>query len=473
MVEIREMTLGSFENINGNNFYRLKNGKIAVNNMENIIIEAKENDKIDLITLKNSNKVVRFWKIGKEIYLFKGLKKSEENICLILLKNKINSLKSLNEFNVSDTLENIIFCELYEGLKVKYTYSNNCGIFEINKEGIREIISYEKGYIDIIYENELYYAKHKEDKEKYHILDSNGNIIEKSVLKSIMVKGNRIFYDQHKIFTNQKTIEMEEIIFSVKGIISHELAIIKVVTSKGVYYYTNELLYLIGPMGKEKITGIDKNSCYIFEKDIKGNIINVLYIRYEKDNYICKELSSTKGIEVYLYFNNINVDFFGISNRLYLLDRRKEHTKDFELLIEKENINYYKIILENKENNVINIIGYKDDKPSLFVSYFLPYEAEEGRINYKFDIEFVEEGHNGDFICKEKDFDNKFTVITKTGEILFRNTAQKCHARRINYKDMYILENCNSIKLYWASGKEVKVKEPDFYYDDDIYIFNI
>ncbi len=429
----------TFVNVNGINYFRLENGKIAVENIKNITIDVNNEESVELITLKCKEKEVKFWKVNDD---------------------KIYALASSSYITIP---ENITFNDFYfspnypDGVYVKYTSSGKCGILYVSETEVDIVISHEKNYIEIDFENGLFYANTENGEKKYHIIGESGKNLGTYPSKCKRLKGYMLFYDENKIFIDSIEFEIPGGIISVEVVNNNEITFVKVVNNKGIYYYTKNISYLLGPIQKEEIISIDERSCYIHEI-ANGKIIKVFYIRIKEDTYICKSLSCDKGINIFqIKDENIKQSFFATIDKesdsfkeLYTLK------KDFILLI--KDVNADKFIFNESEqwNKKYDVVAFVKNRPIYWASYDMAKnEITDSCILEVIDSDFEEETN----ICKSE---NEIFVINGKGKIIFSTTGEKCYKRKTCFKNswqktsIYIVEKGNNeIELYESSGKKI------------------
>ena len=137
-MKTKEILPSCFISINGIVYFRLDNGNIAVEKIEKVVIDTKIEDTVKLITIDtDSSEKVNFWKINDKIY---ALASNAEGITLPKDTTFVDCYSSNN---------------YPEGHYVKYKSSGSCGVIYVSETEVSNVISYENGYIEICFENDV------------------------------------------------------------------------------------------------------------------------------------------------------------------------------------------------------------------------------------------------------------------------------------------------------------------------------
>lgn len=140
----------NFVIIDGVNYFRLEDGRIATENPDNVVIDLSKKDEVCLLTFVKGENIVSFWEVDCKLY-------------------------ALAAPSCVELPMNIVFMDIYssgdgsEGLYVKYKYltTNACGIIYVSETEVRSIISYEEGYADIYIRNGMLYIERKDGEKKF------------------------------------------------------------------------------------------------------------------------------------------------------------------------------------------------------------------------------------------------------------------------------------------------------------------
>lgn len=282
--------------INGIPFFRKEDGKISVEKVKNTTINCSKEDKVELILVEDKAKILGIWKCKNEIY----------------------ALTSASHLTIP---EDAIFDDYYyspnylEGLYLKYISSLGCGVIYVSETSLCNIISYNKGYTEICYENQLFYAK-RHDCDKYDIISESCKVMGTFSSKCKKVQGYNLFYDKNRIYIEDFEVEIPNGILSVEIIKYEEFQFVKVVNKKGIYYYNKQMEYLFGPVQSVKFEKVDGEFGYLYAI-VDKKIINVCHLKSVRDGYICNVLSSKNGI-IFPESCSENI-FFLADNKVYML----------------------------------------------------------------------------------------------------------------------------------------------------------
>lgn len=422
----------SFIIINGITYFRLEDGKIAVEKPSKVTIDVSKDDVVELITLDCNSKKVSFWKVNDKIYALAS------SSCVIISKD-------------------ITFVDCYssknypEGQYVKYMASGRCGIIYVSETEVSNVISYENGYTDIHFENNLFYADSKEGNNKYHVIGESGKLLGSFPSKCRKLDGYMLFYDANSIFMDSSKIDIPGGISSVEVIKQEEITFIKVINSDGIYYYTKGMEYLFGPIKKDEIHGIDHKSCFVYEV-IKKNVVQVFYIKINKDAYVCKTLSSKNKIDYSIFGGEFKVNFFVADKVLYML-------KGDEFIPLTSGVNVDKYTLYSEKNGFgtiwrICIVGYQKNIP-VYLAYYSP---DDKKVFYEGTLERIGDGysdwtHKFSHICRNG---NEIVVIDPDGKVILSAKGENCYKKRYQNSLVYVVEiDKNRIELYRYDGTKL------------------
>ena len=434
MEKIKQILPQNFEIVNGINYFRLENGQIAVERTNNITINSSKEDIVELITLEYNSKPVRLWKTNGKFYALAS------SSCVTIP-------------------EDATFVDCYsspyypEGQYVKYMSPSRCGILYVSETEVSHVISYENGYTEICFENNLFYADSKEGDNKYHIIGESGKLLGAFPSKCRKLDRYMLFYDDSSIFIGSSKFDIPGGVSSVEVIKQNNITFVKVVNSNGIYYYTKGIEYLFGPIDEDEIHGIDYDSCFVYEI-VNKKVVQVFYIKITEDAYICKNLSSQKGIECHIFSNKSNGKFFVADKVLYALQN-----EEFIPLINGVNANKYVISAQRvnwNESCRYTIVGYQKNLIPVFLAYYdSSYKKEvydEGT------LERIADGYkniNGKIshICRKG---NHIVVIDPDGKVVLSVEGENCYKKEYRNKSIYVVEkDKNKILLYRANGEEI------------------
>ncbi len=412
---IKTMLPQSFEVINGIPYFRLEDGKIAVETIKKVIIEASKEECVELITLEVGKKKIRFWKANGNIYAM--------------------SSSSSVKITEDTTFVECYFSNNYpEGCYVKYVSSGKCGILYVSETQISTVIDCKYGYTDITFENSQFYAESTADKNEYYVIGESGKILGKFPSKCKKLDNYMIFYDEKKIFIDSSTeFEIPGGVSSVEIIKQKNITLVKVVNSNGIYYYTRGIEYLFGPIVKDEIKYITENSCHIYEK-IDEKITKVFYVIYKKETYTCESIACDTGIQVYMEYNrrtDKNDSFYTTDNTLYSF---LEKEKKFVPILTGIAADSYKCSVNSflhSDEKKWGIVAIKNNKP-VNASY---YESGSDHVISPAMLEVIDSDWEGNgFICKS---DKSIFVISKDFKIVFSAEGIKCSKKKFGRKDSW------------------------------------
>lgn len=437
MNKIKQILPQNFEIINGINYFRLEDGQIAVENTSNVTINSSKEDTVELITLEYKSKIVKFWRVNDKIY----------------------ALASSSHVTIPEDSEfvDIYFSNNYpEGQYVKYISSGSCGILYVSETEIANIISHENGYSEICFENNLFYSNFEDGDNKYHVIGESGKLLGSFPSKCRKLDKYMLFYDENKIFIGSFEYEIPDGISSIEIVNARNMTFVKVVNSKGIYYYTKEIAYLFGPIQKDNIEYLNENSCFIHEI-IGKKVTKVFYIKFVNDDtYVCKNISSTEGITIYLQYKDY---FFAADNTLYVFI---EEEMEFRPLIKDVDADSYTFNHSaspgdsyNYKINFLYIVGFKKKKPI----YLAHYTSMRKTLSSQSSLDIICTGwEDGTYVCKKG---NEIVAINENGKILFSATGKNCYKKKLmnhsySGKPVYIVEvSSNQVILYYSNGEIV------------------
>ena len=493
----KAFNLNTFLKVSNINVFRLENGNIAAEEVENVLIPLKEDDDVKLITLTKGEKSVSFFEVNN---------------------NRINALFADSYVELPDNSEIVEFYETekYEGVYCKYISSGKPGIIYIGEVEISEVISHNAGYEDVWFENEVFLAK-KEKEKNYQILNQAGKVVFEKEFKPKKVKGFEIFYSKNKLFTKTKETDIPDDIKDVEVILDIayferkddgkgnlekgdilEISSdpekakkefdakfdeiintkIKVITSKGIYFYNKALEYLAGPMNNPVIQTIYEQDFRIY----RPSPYQDLYLRLpcREEGYRGLWSSNIKIIVDYYILDYIDEKPVSVSfvSKESLINQISSKNNGFE-------INSYCIYMYNSGNKRKNLIFFSDEDalyaPNLELICTEPKEYKFKKINnhdndkYPIKVSLTAKDAKGrNYSCSCSDDQ----VIVKD-EFILKGTGEKAY-KVYKSNDSYICfdEDENLIFQVEANqGKIVKfkdnnnnVKEYYLFAKDDIHI---
>lgn len=431
MEKAKQILPQNFVTVNGRTYFRLEDGRIAVDTTSNVIIDSSKEDTVELITLGSELKEMRFWKIGSKIY-------------------------ALTSSTYVDIPKDTTFVDLYntiyypDGVYVKYISSGNCGIIYVSETDVSIVISHESYYTDICFRNELFYADKIIGESHCHVIAKTEQLVLPS--RRQILKDGILFYDDKKIFIDSEEFEIPNGIISVEFINNDDMTFVKVVNSEGIYYYTKEISYLLGPIQEHEIIFIGKKACYIHEIT-NGDIVNVIYIENKEGAYICQNLSCDKGITVYqVKKRDDELRFFATRDKALYLFKEK-----FILLIKDVDVDTFVFTKVNWWYKECSIIGLRKEKPV----YWASYNDSNNKITDSCTLDIIDNGFENSTICRKRD---EILIINEEGQIILSTTGENCYKRKTCFKNswhktlIYIVEKSNyEIELYDASGKKFDI----------------
>lgn len=210
MEKIKQFLPQNFEIVNGINYFRLEDGRVAVERTSNVTIDSSKEDIVELIMLEYDSMTVRLWKTNGKLYALAS------SSCVTIP-------------------EDTTFVDCYsstnypEGQYVKYISSGRCGIIYVSETEVSQVISYENGYTDICFENNLFYAESKEGDNKYHVIGESGKLLGAFPSKCRKLDGYMLFYDDNSIFINSSKFDIPGGVSSVEVIKQEKITFVKVV----------------------------------------------------------------------------------------------------------------------------------------------------------------------------------------------------------------------------------------------------
>ncbi len=439
-MKTKEILPSCFISINGIVYFRLDNGNIAVEKIEKVVIDTKIEDTVKLITIDtDSSEKVNFWKINDKIY---ALASNAEGITLPKDTTFVDCYSSNN---------------YPEGHYVKYKSSGSCGVIYVSETEVSNVISYENGYIEICFENDVFYADAKDGKNKFHVIGESGKLLGTFPSKCKKCGDYLLFYDENKIFINSDEIEIPNGISSVEVITDGDsFTFIKVNNRKGVYLYTDRVEYLFGPVvcDKLQVKKISTCSCFIYALK-KDKCVHVSYLEFG-ETPVCKSISCKKGFNFYQYNE---VCFFISDTTCYVFSN---NMLDFFPLTIGENMKArtYKIHPSgtNKSNMFFTIVAFNNNEPICYMEYN-PNSEKIPECGYK--LELITKGFgNKNYISRF--CDKSILGISDNGKILFRTDGENIYKKRafvnpLGYTNLYFIEDGNSFNIFTESGTPISL----------------
>lgn len=427
----------TFEVINGITYFRLEDGKVAVEKPTKVIIDSKLTDNVKLVTLKFRENTVMFWRINNEIHALAS------TLYSIIPRDAV--------------FKDIYFSENYsEGFYVKYKNSTSCGILYISETEVSSVISHEKTYSDISFENGIFYAEtiDENQKKEYSLINESSQLLGTFPTKCKKLDGYLLFYDNNKIITDSKELEVADIINSLEVIIKNKVTLVRVITNSAIYYYTNQLEYIAGPLKNESVIQITDESCYIIE-ECDNKIVQLIYIGVEfsnnnKGDYNCKTITSSNNIIIYNKTDITKQFFVSSDNTLYSFPNK--FNTEFKPILQNIQVDEFSFIRKFGVN-VWNILGLKDKLPA----YFAIYNHVSGNLQFEGALEMLDDGFEEQTkICKSND---KILVIKNDGTVIVNAKGSKCYKKRVardfSYEDIYVVDDdMNSIQIFSKTGKK-------------------
>ena len=403
----KKIFVESFVSINGINYFRLENGQIAVEEISNIVISSSKDDDIILMTFDCGQNQVNFWKVNNEIHAL-------ASSSYIILPEDTTFIDCYLSENYPD------------GYYIKYITSEGCGIIYVSDTEVSNVISHKEGYEQITFEDNIFYADFIKEKNSYHVIDESGKILGSFTSKCKKLKGYKLFYNDKSIITGSTKVDVPGGISSIQIIkettrdrvdVSELRKIIKVINSKGIFYYTDKLDYLLGPV-----------------QDVK------VYAAAQDSSFISKH-------EIYFYY--LVPCFIAADGSVYLYKNDKLTTLINELDVDE----YYIFLASNCEDKyVYQIIGFKSNIPI----YVLEYDDEGDKVLNSGPVEYIGKGHKTEkdgyqHICKK---DDVFYVLNSKDESYVFSVRGKILSKKIYHGNkVYILEKDEmNIKIYDVVG---------------------
>ena len=423
---------GTFKKIKKSIYFRLETGEIAKDTLENVVQITSIKDEVKLIAVKNQSNEHYLWKIN----------------------NQFTSLEQKSKVGLPNNVEFVDFYEDTTSTFIKYKVGNNFGILKETNRELTIVLSHKRGYKDIIYSNKGFVVDIGD--EKTYILDIKGNIIKQFPFKGSKVAGYDIFYNDNQIFTENFSVEeLDCKIEDVKVINLYYATLVKVTTNKGIKYYNQKLLYLLGPIKNEEFEHDFQDRCYVYEKE-DGKIKSVYFI----SRNTCTSISSKEEIKIEVV-NNGNEDkkFFAVNNN----GKKSLFSSDLTCVL--ENIDAYSIFSTEKNpyySGNYTIVGYVDREP-IRVAFLK--ESETNLTSYNLETLFKgykEADDTEQYICKSG---NRIICISKTKGVLFNVIGETCKVKfwgtdvpeDSKFRRMvYLIEKGESIVVIDTDGRIIK-----------------
>ena len=430
----------SFVTINGIMYFRLDNGNIAVERTSKVTIFCSKEDSVELITLENTSKEIKFWKINNMLY----------------------ALASSSCISIPDDIKfvDIYFSNNYpEGQYIKYTSSNRYGIIYVSETEISSVISHEDGYVDICFENNIFYATAPDGENRYHVIGESGKLLGSFPSKCRKLDGYLLFYNKSKIYINSREFDIADGISSVNVVnVENKFTFIKVISNKGLYLYTKEMIYLFGPIQNETLLQYEiLNAHSLFVHIFSNNKYNqVFYINFIDDTFKCKNIFCENGLShQHFKYENSNINFFSTDTTLYFFDRKKA---DFIQVTTDLSTVTYKIHQKNMKSE-FELVTFRNNKPICYQS--MTCSRYSCKIQRKYILEVIFNGWNADtYICKNLS-KNEFCGITKKGELLFsvkgESIDKKICDTVINGGKVYMVTEKNKFFLLSTDGRKLGI----------------
>lgn len=429
MEKIKQILPQNFEIVNGINYFRLEDGRVAVERTSNVTINSSKEDIVELITLEYDSKTVRFWKTKGKLYALAS--------------------KSCVTIPEDTTFVDCYSSENYlEGQYVKYISTGRCGIIYVSETEVSHVISYEKGYTEICFENNLFYADSKKGDNKYHVIGESGKLLGAFPSKCRKLDGYMLFYDDSSIFINSSSSKWDISggVTSVEIIKQDKITFVKVINNNGIYYYTKGIEYLFGPIKEDEIHSINQESCFVYEV-VNKKVVQVFYTKVTEDTYVCKNLSSTKGIECHIFSSEPNGKFFVADKVLYVLQ-----DEEFISLINGVDTDEYVISAQARYSSgtrwSYTIVGYKKNIPVYFAYCEKKEVYDEGT------LEQVADGHEDQNIFRKGEY---IVIIDNNGKVVLYVKGKNCYKKKCSYNtSIYVVEQDeDNIEIYWTNGKKM------------------
>lgn len=433
MLDTTDFKLQSFVTINGVTYFRLADGSIAAEKTSNVIIKSYKEDYVYLLTLEFGAKTVRLWDIQNKLYALAS--------------------SSYVELPINISFMDIYSSDNYpDGVYVKYKYlqTNTYGIIYVSETEVRSVIEHDRGYLEIDFENGMFYAK---TEAKYHIIEETGKIINISETKCEKVAGYKLFYDESKIYAGDASFEVPDEILTVEVVKVWKMTFVRVVTKKGIYYYTKVIAYLLGPIKADKMLEDTETSCYICEV-VNGKNVQVFHIAIANDTYQCTSIACENGITIYANFLGIMSDrFFATDKELYFVGKSEN---DFRLLLTDVEADSYIFINRARElGRHYEIVAFKKQKP-VYWAYYCTMDKE---IFSHGKLEIICDGwSDGSYICKLGDL---IIIIVDGDKIIFSDYGEKCDKKKLRRKsgksyEVYVVEiEPDVIEIYDSNGQRI------------------
>lgn len=429
MAQAKKLLPSNFVIINGIPYFRLENGTVSVENPNHVTINVSVQDDVELVTLNSISKEVNFWKVTD-------------------LQDNIYALASCCHIAVPKdiTFDKFYFSKSYpEGVYVKYFSAGNCGILYVSETKVSTVISHTEGYSEICFENGLFYAEDNNEENKYYILNESGGFFGVFPSRCKKLNDYLLFYDDNKIFVGSDEYEIPGGITSIEVLNNENIILVKIINNNGVYYYTKNISYLLGPIQKHSIITINEDKCYITET-VDTKIINVFYISYKNETYTCESISCDTGIVMHHVFD---CDFFSTNDSLYVIS-----DENFLLLFNDIDVDKFSFKARHKNLKIAakTIIGFKNNIPVLYAEYSYDNKTADLQSLTIIDSDF----DNGIHICKK---DNKILVIDKDGNVILSSTGEHCYKKQVHITNhlkprlIYIVEDNGIIYLYKHNGE--------------------
>lgn len=407
MPNMQELKPGCFVTVKNSFFARRKDGKICLASPSNVIFDCTKKEKVNLISVSlvqsssqaNSSKSINvwsFWQIENRVYPLNFASSVQkyiempEDVCFVGFY--VNNQSSKNDVEIF----------------VKYFASNNYGIIRFKNNSIDHLISSEDGYSEIEYEKGYFYGVATTGRWKYKVLNCNGTILHEFLTNRRLLKGSELSYDSTRIYNDYTGVEIPDGIESAYIITEGNFNFIVVKNASGIFYYSFNLEYILGPIVYDFIQ-VQENFCYVAEM-LNKKFTKIFCIKYlNKNKYICSSIESKNGIK---YHSFQNVNFFMKNGSLYVL---RLESMEFELLFEENETDSF-TFSENNFKDCIDIVCFKNGIPICMAIYDLTCNTIVSRNN----LEVIGESYDKSiFVCQLQVLNSPIFGINKEGKLIF------------------------------------------------------
>lgn len=172
-------------------------------------------------------------------------------------------------------------------------------------------------------------------------------------------------------------------------------------TDEGIYYYSNEMSYLLGPIKHDETICFSFCSYFVFEKDDNNEIVQVFCIVYDwrKKIYICGNFVCPEGLISYKNIYGAGYFFLTQDKKLFWINPSAVKIKPkFKLLISNIDFDTFEY-----RNGII--LAFKKNIP-VFITKFDVYKSpyiKSDIIEYSYELTLLRSNEYGIYKAKDDD----------------------------------------------------------------------